>query len=76
MMMKDNMKVMIYYTNYRGELSTRLIVPISMWFGSNEWHKKPQWIFTAHDLDKGEKREFAMNDIHSWNGKGLLENDR
>jgi predicted DNA-binding transcriptional regulator YafY len=58
--------VCIDYTNYRGERSTRIIRPLSIKFMSNEWHREPQWLLEAHDLDKDAIRTFAMSHIHSW----------
>lgn len=59
-------EVFIDYTNWRGERSTRRIVPLAITYGSNDFHPEPQWILTAKDLDKGALRNFAMKDIHSW----------
>lgn len=54
----------VVYRNWRGETSTRRIVPLAApRFGTSEWHKEPQWLLRALDVDKGEEREFAMNDM-------------
>lgn len=58
--------VEIDYTNYRGERAKRLIRPQQIWFGATEWHPKPQWLLTAHDLEKDAIRDFAMDQIHHW----------
>lgn len=58
--------VMIDYTNYRGERRTREIWPRSTSFKSSEWHKEPQWLITAVDMEDGKMKDFAMKDIHSW----------
>ncbi len=58
--------VVIDYTNYRGERSTRRIVPRRIWFGDNDYHKSAQWILRAYDLDKQADRDFALKDVHSW----------
>uniref|UniRef100_A0AAU8GFA3 Uncharacterized protein n=3 Tax=unclassified Seunavirus TaxID=2494210 RepID=A0AAU8GFA3_9CAUD len=34
-----------------------------MWFGSTEYHKEPQWMIKAYDVDKDDIRDFAVNDI-------------
>lgn len=60
------MKVIIDYTNWKGERSIRTIIPIRIYWGSNEWHKEEQWLLEAHDLEKQALRNFAMKDIHSW----------
>jgi hypothetical protein len=60
--------VAIDYTNYRGERSKRLVIPVagSSRFGSTEYHPEPQWLFDAHDVEKGALRTFAQKDVHSW----------
>ena len=50
------------YTNWRGETSMRHASPISLRFGTSEWHRKPQWLLCAFDHDKNEAREFALSD--------------
>lgn len=60
------MKVIIQYTNHRGEHGQRNIRPINLLFGSSQWHREPQWLLDAMDLDKGAPRTFAMKDIHGW----------
>ncbi len=64
---KDNMKVEIDYTNYRGERRLRKILPLRIIFGENPYHKDgEQWFVTAVDLETEQIRTFAMKDIHSW----------
>ncbi|MBI4948247.1 WYL domain-containing protein [Candidatus Berkelbacteria bacterium] len=58
--------VTISYTNYRGEKSDRRIVPLKIWFGSNEYHKDNQWLLDAFDITKDAIRSFAVKDITSW----------
>lgn len=58
--------VTIDYTNWRGERSKRRIRPMSIAFANSRWHPSTQWILEAVDIEKGEMREFAMSDIHSW----------
>lgn len=58
--------VEIDYTNYRGERGVRQIQPKKLFFGSNEWHPKEQWLLEALDLSKKADRLFAMSEIHSW----------
>jgi predicted DNA-binding transcriptional regulator YafY len=60
------MRVLIDYTNYRGERSVRKIVPGQLYFGHNEFHKEDQWLLDALDVEKDALRTFAMKDIHSW----------
>ena len=51
------------YRNYRGEVSERTAERLSIWFGSTEWHHEAQWLMTAIDIEKGERRDFAMRDM-------------
>lgn len=59
----------IHYTNWRGETADREIIPKEITFGSTEWHKEPQWLLSAMDLQKNERRDFALKDIDSWKAK-------
>lgn len=56
----------ILYTNHRGETATRRIVPERVWFGSTRWHPEPQWLLDAKDIDRRDRRSFALRDILSW----------
>lgn len=60
---EDTYWMRIKYRNWRGEVATRCIKPIKMFFGSNEWHPEEQWLMEAMDLDKVEVRVFAMRDM-------------
>lgn len=59
------MQVMSFtYTNWRGETSTRAVIPESIWFGVSPFHgDEPQWFLKALDTDKQKHRDFAMNKI-------------
>jgi hypothetical protein len=62
-----NKEVVIDYANWRGERAMRRIVPTgAMFFGSNEWHKEPQWLIEALDVEKNAFRHFALSGIRSW----------
>jgi len=64
--MDDQSAVEIDYTNWRGERSRRKILPINIFFGSNQWHPEEQWLLVAIDLEKNETRTFSLSTIHSW----------
>lgn len=51
------------YTNWKGETSVRNAIVDDFMFGSNEWHKEPQFLIRCFDLDKASMRTFAMKDI-------------
>lgn len=58
--------VRILYTNYRHETAIRTIIPEKIWYGSTSWHPEQQWLLDAFDVEKGERRSFAIADIKSW----------
>ncbi|WP_210246253.1 hypothetical protein [Aureimonas fodinaquatilis] len=55
--------VTLTYTNWRGETDARSIVPITVWFGSTDWHPEPQWLLKAFDVAKEAERDFALKDF-------------
>ncbi len=61
--LKTIMPLVFSYRNYRGEVSKRIVKPVSVRWGSTEWHPEPQWLLLAFDFEKQADREFAMNDI-------------
>ena len=66
-------EVVIDYTNWRGERRERKVVPKYIEFGSSKHHPGQQWLLVAKDIEKGEDRTFAMDDIHSWRGTAAAE---
>lgn len=56
----------IWYTNHRGEHAERVIIPQRIYFGATEWHREPQWLLVAIDVEKNAERHFAMKDIAGW----------
>ena len=58
--------IAIDYTNWRGERSMRKIRPMTIWFGSTDWHQDEQWLLSAYDYQKAGRRDFALRDIHEW----------
>lgn len=60
---KAEWPLVIEYKNWRGETSTRHIFPRKTYFGSNQYHKEPQWLLEAWDINKGVMRTFAMRDM-------------
>lgn len=55
----------VRYRNYRGEVSTRHIIPLGVWFGVSEFHASEgeQWFVKAYDIDKEDNRDFALKDF-------------
>lgn len=55
-------QITMTYRNYRGEISQRTILPMGIWFGTTEWHPEPGWLLSGIDLEKEERRDFALAD--------------
>lgn len=51
------------YRNHRGEIGVRNCFPLRVEFRSSDWHKGPQWILVALDVDKQKERDFAFSGI-------------
>jgi len=62
----EGLLVEIDYTNWKGERARRVIEPLRLSFGSNEWHQEPQWLLEAIDVEKDCERTFALKNIHAW----------
>lgn len=65
-MSKINIGVQCLYKNWKGVTAIRRLIPESIRFGRSPFHTEDQWLLLATDVDKGEKREFAMKDISDW----------
>lgn len=55
--------VKIKYKNWKNEIAIRNIYPNEIWYGSTEYHKEPQFLLSAWDIDKQAFRDFALIDI-------------
>lgn len=51
------------YKNWKNEMTTRMVIPIEIWYGSTEFHTEEQWFLKSMDVDKSEERDFAIRDI-------------
>lgn len=60
---KSKPSLVFKYKNWEGKTSIRHIIPEKIYFGSTKWHLKEQWLLEAYDLDKKEKRIFALKEI-------------
>ena len=61
--MAGNKTVKILYTNWKGEVAWRTVLPRKIWFGSTEWHREEQWLLKALDIEKDPERDFTLKDI-------------
>lgn len=62
--------LIIDYTNHKGERSERRIVPGGIWHGVTPWHPEAQWLLTAWDVAKQDRRDFALATIHAMRDGG------
>lgn len=54
----------LVYRNHRGEVRTRRIWPLGVYFGSTQWHPERQWLMNAIDLeDDRTVKQFALKDF-------------
>ncbi len=58
-------RISFRYKNWRGETAERHAEVKEIWFGSTEYHRNPQWLMRAVDLEKGAERDFAMADMYN-----------
>lgn len=56
-------EVTFHYTNWKGEASQRTAILHSLYWGSNEWHREPQWLIDGFDTEKKVNRTFAQKDM-------------
>jgi hypothetical protein len=56
--------IRVSYRNWRGETRVRALSPIGVRFGTSEWHKTPQNLLIAVDLENGVIKEFALADCN------------
>jgi hypothetical protein len=56
-------RMLVEYTNYRGETARRIIVPVRFWWGKTEWHQEDQWLLHAWDAEKEAYRDFSFQDM-------------
>ncbi len=54
------------YKNWKGCLEWRTIIPMDIFFGSNQYHTEEQWLMVVWDLDKNAERTYAIKDIKMW----------
>jgi len=69
-------EIIFWYKNYKGEEGYRRVTPISIRFGSSEWHKQPQWLMLGRDEEKEADREFAMADMKNFVGNTVVHFSR
>ena len=66
-------ELVFWYRNYRGEEGYRRAIPLKFFFGSTEWHEKPQMLMRAFDVEKNAERDFAVADMSGFVGPSDIE---
>ncbi len=61
--MTDQPPMRIRYRNWRGEERWRTVTPLWVWYGSTDWHPKPQWLLHARDAEDNAQKDFAFSGI-------------
>ena len=62
----DNIAIKVVYKNWEEEEGLRTIIPLSIFYGSNDFHKEEQWLMKVWDLDKKDYRIYSLRDILEW----------
>lgn len=59
-------KLNVDYTNHRGERRRRNLIPLTLEFGSTNWHPQPQYFLVCVDTEKttGEARHYPLSGFH------------
>lgn len=60
---KEGTRIHFRYTNWKGTEGARDAQVISFKWGSTEYHKEPQMLLHAYDLNKRDFRDFAVKDM-------------
>ena len=56
------------YKNWKGEVSDRTVIPITILVKSSPYHNdgKPCWIMVAYDVNKMANRDFALSGVEQY----------
>lgn len=62
----DPKPVKFFYLNHKDEMALRRVLLESVCWGTcPPWHPEWDYLLTGHDLDRGEKRTFALSRVKS-----------
>ena len=59
-------RVVIDYTDWKGDRQKIIVVPKILFFGSTSEHPELQWMMTGYDEQLQADRTYAMKGIHNW----------
>lgn len=62
----EHAAIRVKYKNWKGEVAARTIIPLSIFYGSTEYHKEGQWLLKVWDMGKEDYRTYAVKDILEW----------
>lgn len=65
--------ITFWYRNYKGEVGYRRVRPLSIRYGTSEWHPEKQWLMRGYDTVNDKEREFAMKDMSDVIGNPAIE---
>jgi predicted DNA-binding transcriptional regulator YafY len=60
---REGQMISFTYKNWKGETSKRTVYIEKFAYGSNQWHKEPQFFLIGFDTTRMADRYFAVNDI-------------
>lgn len=72
-MNQHNKKIIINYTNRKGESSDRVILPLEIWYGETKKYKDQQWFLKAINIDTGDERNFPLKGINSFSKRQVAD---
>lgn len=53
------------FTNWKGDRRRRRLIPVELWFGSTNWHPKPQYLMKCMDADDNNAvKDFPLALFH------------
>ena len=61
-----NRAVRVKYSNYRGEVAIRTVIPLELYWGQTEYHLEDQWLLKVWDVEKNAERVYAFKDIQEF----------
>lgn len=68
--------VRVRYCNHANQTRFRIVRVIDMWFGSTQWHPRPQWLLKVWDYEKQAERDYAMSGVTEWQPLVALSEER
>lgn len=64
--MDNRPPIRILYSNHRGEVVWREILPVQVYWGATDFYPEECWLLEAFDLMKNARRTFRMANVLRW----------